>query len=204
MYLQLESYVENISIADIEANRSKILMRLVDYVQEKVNKNEEVRLNFICTHNSRRSHLSQIWAQTMAYYFGLSNIYCYSAGTEATAIFPMIVQTLLQSGFRVEKLVEKDNPIYAVKFSPNECPIIAFSKRIDAFFNPETEFCAIMTCDSAEEACPIIGGAEKRISILYEDPKQFDNSSQQVEKYKERSAQIATEMYFVFSQIKTP
>jgi arsenate reductase len=46
-----------------------------------------------------------------------------------------------------------------------------------------------------------IAGAEKRIPITYEDP--FDNTPQQAEKYQERSLQIATEMLYVFSQIKS-
>ena len=48
----------------------------------------------------------------------------------------------------------------------------------------------------------LINGAEKRIPITYEDPKAYDNTPQQLEKYKERSLQIATEMKYVFSNIK--
>ncbi|MFT7056154.1 MAG: arsenate reductase [Roseivirga sp.] len=52
----------------------------------------------------------------------------------------------------------------------------------------------------ADEACPIIAGAEVRISVTYEDPKVFDNAPQQAEIYAERSLQIAAEMYYVFSE----
>ena len=34
---------------------------------------EGVRVLFICTHNSRRSHNSQIWAQVAAYYYGFDS-----------------------------------------------------------------------------------------------------------------------------------
>ena len=60
-----------------------------------------------------------------------------------------------------------------------------------------------MTCDLQTEACPFVPGAEKRIPITFEDPKAFDNTPQQAEKYKERSLQIATELFFVFSQINS-
>ncbi len=202
MYSNLESYIQNISIENILESRKIILQMLIDYTREKVSNKEEIRLNFICTHNSRRSHLSQIWAQTMAYYFGVEKVNCYSAGTEVTAIFPMVIETLIQSGFYAEKIAQTNNPIWAIKYSSNETAIIAFSKTIHSHFNPQNEFCAIMTCDSANEACPVISGAELIIPILYKDPKKFDNTPQQAEKYEERSHEIATEMYYVFSQIQ--
>ena len=58
-----------------------------------------------------------------------------------------------------------------------------------------------MTCNNADEGCPMVFGAEARFPIKYDDPKEFDNSSQQTEKYAERSLQIASEMFYVFSQI---
>ena len=70
----------------ISPERKAILLPLINFIQEKVNKKQEIRLNFICTHNSRRSHLSQVWAQTAAAHFNVKNVFCYSGGTEATAI----------------------------------------------------------------------------------------------------------------------
>lgn len=48
----------------------------------------------ICTHNSRRSHLSQLWAQVASFHFGIDQVAVYSAGTQARAIYPMILETL--------------------------------------------------------------------------------------------------------------
>jgi arsenate reductase len=160
-------------------------------------------MNFICTHNSRRSHLSQVWAQTIAHYFAIKNVFCYSGGTEATALFPMAAKTLKTSGFQIKTISKNDNPVYSIKYSNNTHPIIGFSKKFDDDFNPKSEFVAIMTCDSANEACPIVSGAEKRIPITFEDPKAFDNTPQQEEKYAERSLQIATELFYVFTQINS-
>jgi arsenate reductase len=81
--------------ADLPAGRLQVLLPLMNYIRSKKNKHESIRLNFICTHNSRRSHLSQIWAQTMAYHWGIKDVFCYSGGTDATAMFPKIVETLL-------------------------------------------------------------------------------------------------------------
>lgn len=202
LFENLQNFVSLIDTRSISEERKQILNPLINFIQDKVDAKKDIRLNFICTHNSRRSHLSQIWAQTMAHYFEIDKVFCYSGGTEATALFPKIAETLKHQGFQIQKLSETDNPIYAIKFSENEPPIIGFSKKMDDEFNPKSKFCAIMTCDSANEACPFVPGAEQRIPITFEDPKAFDNTSQQTEKYKERSLQIATELFYVFSNIQ--
>ena len=189
---------KNISVSD---ERKALLQPLVDYIQNKVNLQEEIRLNFICTHNSRRSHLSQIWAQTMAFHFNIKNVFCYSGGTEATAMFPKVAETLTNQGFEIQKISDTENPVYAVKFDENQHPIICFSKTYFDEFNPKTNFSAIMTCNNADEGCPMVFGADSRFPIKYDDPKAFDGTELMNEKYAERSLQIASEMYYVFSQI---
>jgi len=202
MYPNLIKAIASFSSQSISDERKEVLLSLVDYIQEKVNAGESIRLNFICTHNSRRSHLSQIWAQAMAFHVGLKNISCYSGGTEATAIFTKVLETLTMQGFQVLKLSENDNPVVAVKFAANENPIICFSKTYDHPFNPSTQFGAVMTCNNADEGCPIVLGAEARFPIKYDDPKAYDGTPLQTEKYAERSLDIAREMWWVFSQVK--
>ena len=203
LFSEIEKIIKGLNPQTISDERKAILQPLIVFIQSKVAKDQEIRINFICTHNSRRSHLSQVWAQTMANYFKIKNVYCYSGGTEATALFPMVAQTLRNTGFEVHTISEGNNPIYSIKFADNAHPIIGFSKKLDDDFNPKSGFAAVMTCDSANEACPFVPGAETRIPITFEDPKAFDNTPQQVEKYNERSLQIATELFYVFSQIKS-
>lgn len=201
LYPEITSIASSFSPDNISEKRKELLEPLIDFVQAKAFAQEEIRLNLICTHNSRRSHLAQIWAQAAAEYYQIPKVYCYSGGTEATAMFPVVAETLKLSGFRIQGLSTGANPVYAVKYSENQHPVIAFSKTYDDEFNPEGGFAAIMTCSQADGGCPFISGAEKRIAITYEDPKAFDNSPQQTEKYNERSLQIAEEMFYVFSQI---
>lgn len=188
----------------VSEERKEILQPLVEYIQNKVDNHQEVRLNFICTHNSRRSHLAQIWAQTMAFQFGIKNVFCYSGGTEATAMFPKVAEILSNQGFQIQKVSEEQNPVYAIKFAANQHPIICFSKAYFDDFNPKNNFAAIMTCNNADEGCPMVFGAEARIPIKYDDPKAFDGTPEMNEKYLERSMQIASEMYFIFSKIIYP
>ncbi len=199
---QIENTIISLKNEVISTERKESLQPFIQFIQQKIEEGKNINLNFICTHNSRRSHLSQVWAQTVAHYFNIKNVYCYSGGTEATAMFPMAAKTLENAGFEITKLSEESNPVYSIKYAENVHSIIGFSKTFDHPFNPKGEFAAIMTCAHADENCPFIIGCEQRIPVRYEDPKAFDNTPQQVEKYQERSNQIATEMVYVFSQIK--
>ena len=202
LFPEIENVINILNFGSISEERKIILQPLVDFIQGKASNGQQIRLNLICTHNSRRSHLSQVWAQTAAAHYGIKNVFCYSGGTEATAMFPMAAKTLEKQGFQIKTIAEGNNPVYAIKYAENEQPIIGFSKTFDDDFNPKSEFAAILTCSSADQGCPFIAGAEVRIPITFEDPKAFDNTPQQAEKYEERSVQIATEMFYVFSLIK--
>ena len=202
MNTPIDYIVKQFTADAISEERKEVLMPLADYIQSKVAEKASIRLNFICTHNSRRSHLSQIWAQTMAYYFGIPQVFCYSGGTEATALFYKVADTLTEQGFEVQALSATNNPIYAVKYAANEGAIICFSKVYNDSFNPKTDFAAVLTCNAADENCPVVFGAEKRIPVKYDDPKAFDGTDLMDAKYQERSLEIAQEMWFVFSRIK--
>ena len=203
MFPKIKSTIDQVSFETISEERKQVLAPLIQFIQSKVNNELTIRLNFICTHNSRRSHLSQVWAQTAAAYHNIENVFCYSGGTEATALFPKVAETLVNTGFEVKIISEGDNPIYAIKYNTNDHPVIGFSKSYEDDFNPQSEFAAILTCSQADGGCPFIAGAEKRIPITFDYPKAFDNTPLQTEKYQERSIQIATEFLYVFSQIKS-
>lgn len=198
----LEESIKRLDPSVISNERKEVLQNLIDFIQQKKDNREAISLNFICTHNSRRSHFSQVWAQALAGFFNISIVNAYSGGTEATALYPMVVKTLENFGFQIEKLSETKNSVYSIKYGPNLLPITAFSKAYHHPFNPQSEFAAIMTCSDADENCPLVMGAEKRIRITYEDPKAFDGTALQAEKYNERSLQIATELFYVFSKIR--
>ncbi len=201
LFQPIQKLISSLDCSTISSERKEVLQPLIEFLKKKKQEQSLVNLQFICTHNSRRSHLSQIWTQTIADYFNFPNIHCYSGGTEETALFSQIVETLKTNGFQITAISQGENPIYSIKYSENSVPIIGFSKTVHHSFNPSSDFVAIMTCSQADKECPIIKGAVTRIPIPFEDPKLFDNTPQQAEKYLERSMQIATEMYYVFSEI---
>jgi len=203
MYSELiNTTIQQLQYQSISEERKITLQPLIDFLQQKTDEGKDINLNFICTHNSRRSHLSQIWAQAGAAYFNIPNVYSYSGGTEETALFPKVAETLVNQGFNIFKIADGNNPVYAIKYNDDSLPVIGFSKRYDSAFNPASGFAAIMTCSQADGGCPFIAGAEKRIPITFEDPKISDNTPQQSQVYAERSLQIASEMFYVFSKIK--
>ena len=197
---EIKATILSLDTTSIPEKRKAVLDLLINYLKDKISQNQPIALNFICTHNSRRSHLSQVWAQTLAYHVGIKNINCYSGGTEATAMFPMAVETLKNMGFKINILSETKNPVYSIKYANNAHPVIGFSKTFADTFNPKSNFAAIMTCSSADKGCPIVVGSDGRFPITYEDPKAFDNTSQQAEKYRERCIQIATELFYVMQK----
>ena len=182
--------------------RKAILQELTDFISERAKAKQVTNLNFICTHNSRRSHISQIWAQAAAQYYGIDNVECYSGGTEATAFNPRAVKAMQDNGFDIQVFKEGTNPIYKVKFSSDAPPLTVFYKNYDDEFNPKKDFAAIMTCSHADENCPLVLGAMKRIALTYNDPKDFDGTPQEAEKYSERVHEIGREILYAFSQIK--
>jgi hypothetical protein len=203
LYAALETYVEDRigEFAEIDEERRALLKSISAFVAERADAGEPVKLTFICTHNSRRSHMSQIWARTAAEVYGFDGVETFSGGTEATAFNPRAVAALQRAGFVIEPFTDGKNPIYEVRFDETMQPMQAFSKIYDEEPNPTEGFAAVMTCSSADAACPIVFGAAERIAIPFEDPKAFDGTEREAAAYDERCAQIAREMLYVFSQV---
>lgn len=204
LYYKLAEKINTLknSFNSIPEERKKLLNEFSEYITNKLRDGKEVNLVFICTHNSRRSHISQIWAQTAAEYYGIPKIKCNSGGTEATAFNPRAVKSLQKAGFEIEKKDNSDNPVYLVYYSDEGEPIECFSKVYSDEYNPQKDFAAIMTCSDADANCPVVFGAEARFPIHYEDPKEFDGTELEEEKYDERVEQIGREMLFLFEVVK--
>ncbi len=202
MYTELKEYItQRIQEFDsIPAERKKTLREVADFVAGELNNHGTVKLNFICTHNSRRSHLAQIWTQTAAAYYEIEGVETFSGGTEATAFNPKAVAAIERAGFHVEN-PGGDNPRYNVLFADDAAPMTCFSKTFDDSANPDQQFAAIMTCSDADENCPFVPGASYRNPVTYRDPKESDGTDREEETYDERCRQIAAEMLYMMNQV---
>lgn len=198
----LDEYISSLKndVDQISKERKEKLRELSDSIWMKLRNGNPAKLTFICTHNSRRSQLCQIWAATLAEHFGLEDIETYSGGTEVTAFNPRAVKAIKGAGFTVEKSDEK-NPRYKVRYDEQHESLVCYSKTFDDEANPSQGFVAVLTCSDADRNCPVVPGTEVRITISYEDPKQADGTPQEAQVYDERCRQIAAEMYYLMSKV---
>ncbi|APD06128.1 arsenate reductase (glutaredoxin) [Flavobacteriaceae bacterium UJ101] len=195
----IESFNENFD--SISKDRKEKLNTLTQYIQEKLDQNQLPKLIVICTHNSRRSHLGQLWLAAGADYYGLQ-IETYSGGTEATAFHPNAIKAMQNLGFEIlTENKENSNPTYQIKWKEDQLPYHAFSKRFEDTPNPTEKFSAIMVCSEADEGCPFVPGTDFRIALPFDDPKAFDNTELESDKYIERARQIGTEMMYVLYNV---
>jgi arsenate reductase len=202
VYPALERYIQTAwsDRGEIPEERQRLLDEVAAFVSTKRRSGEIAELTFICTHNSRRSQMGQVWAATAAAHHGIDRLRAYSGGTEVTVFNPRAVATMRRAGFAIES-PGGANPHHLVKFAEGGPAMECFSKTYDDPTNPGEGFAAIMTCSEAEEACPVVFGAALRVPLRYEDPKVADGTSEEAAVYDERCLQIATEMLYLFSRV---
>lgn len=200
MYKSIKNKIHGLASIESSPERLILLNQLVEYLQAKIDKDEVAQLNFICTHNSRRSQMAQIWTNLLADFYSIE-LKTFSGGTVVTAFHPNAVAVFEKMGLKIKK-ENTNNPHYFLSYSETQKPIEAFSKLYDDDFNPSSNFAAVMTCASADANCPFIPSAEKRIALTYEDPKQFDDSEIAAEAYEACGLRIAQEMNYVFKKLK--
>jgi len=186
---------------EIPKERRHPLQELAAFIRNKVKLNQPARMTFICTHNSRRSQLCQIWAATAAAYYGVPHVEAFSGGTEVTAFNVRAVAALRRAGFAIDDPKTTQNPRYRVSWHVDGPELECFSKVYHDASNRKSDFCAVMTCSQADKLCPNVEGASKRISLPYDDPKAFDGTPQETGQYDERCRQIAREILFTFSEV---
>lgn len=200
----LQEFVQGVvvSFEEIPVARRELLQGMIDYLSGALSERGEVKLNFICTHNSRRSHLAQVWAQVAAHYFDLQGVKTYSGGTEATECNIRTVRSFRRAGFAIVASTEGENPVYLIQFSEEVPAMSAFSKVYSEGGNPQEGYAAMMCCSDVSEKCPLVFGAEERIPLHYEDPKAADGTAEEAARYDERSFEIAQEMFYAMSVVR--
>lgn len=185
----------------ISEARKGMLSKATEYVVASIAERGAAPLIFICTHNSRRSHFAQVWAQVAAHYYGWTEVQCYSGGTAATAVYHGTLKAFASAGLELTQLKSEPNPIFAARYALEARPLILFSKKYDHLYNPQHSFGAVMTCGEADEACPFIPNALIRLPITYVDPKYADGTPEEQIAYDQTCAEIAREMFFIMSKV---
>lgn len=200
----LRPYVNEVAaeLDTISRERKAVLAEIAATVAAQLERGVDAKLTFICTHNSRRSHMSQIWLQTAAVYYGLDRVHAYSGGTQATACNCRTVTAMRRAGFAITDATTGDNPIYLVQYADNRPPVRAYSKLYNTDGNPKRDFIALMTCSVADKSCPVVQGAIARYPIHYVDPRLCDDTPTETAAYNERCREIAREMFYIMSEVR--
>ncbi len=203
---KLQQYSEEVSkeLDLIDEARIPVLDSIAIYILKAKKDYDKTKLLFVCTHNSRRSHISQLWIETAAYFYGVDNVYSFSGGIETTAVNERAVDALKRAGFIIDvSRKNSENPYYiASQKLPDFPSYILYSKRYDDKQNPRSNFAAIMVCSDADESCPIVPGADVRFSVPYKDPRYSDNTPSETQVYDETVRLIAHEMFYIMKQVK--
>lgn len=207
---ELNKYCQDLpnEFDQIPEERKESLKELGEFISEKRTKAQPAKLTVICTHNSRRSHIGQLWLETATAWYGLKDVHAYSGGTEATAFNQNAIDALKRAGFKFTTTLEskhKKNQVHEVAFAAgnnSENHLLMFSKKYDYTSNPKAGFAAIMVCSDADQKCPIVPGAEARIAIPFNDPRHSDGTSAMEKEYDKTVRLIAREMFFAMNHAK--
>ncbi len=187
----------------LSPERQAALGDLAAWIHDKQAAGEPAHLTFVCTHNSRRSHMAQLWAQAAAHHHGLDQVQAWSGGTEATAFNPRAVTALTGHGMDIAptgEVLGEENTVYQTRLGEGLPALRSFSKTFADPFNPQQGFAAVMVCSSADAACPYVEGAETRISVPYLDPKTSDGTPEEAATYAAKSLEIGVEMAWLMAQ----
>ena len=199
LFPKLYSYCNNLSseFVQIPEERKAELKDIADFIVKQRKDHKPANLLFVCTSNSRRSHMAQVWAQIASFYYNIDSVYTFSGGTEQTRVNINAIDALNRTGIEIYSNSQGDNPLRYIRVGNKINPWVIFSKKYTDSTNPKNNFAAIMVCTEADKSCPFVEGAEARVGLPYQDPKEFDNSPLKEIKYDERCRQIAREMFYI-------
>ncbi len=199
----VEEYLRSVEGMYLSSERQVLLAPLRDYLVACLRRRQAApKLVFICTHNSRRSHFAQVWAQVAAHRLGVGPVECFSGGTEVTACNLRTLAALQRAGLPHVAITKGENPIYLVRYAEGVGPIVAFSKHYADPPNPTEDFAAVMTCAQADANCPFIPGLSYRFALTYEDPKAADSTPEEQAAYDACCRQVASEMLHLFQGVR--
>jgi arsenate reductase (thioredoxin) len=105
---------------------------------------QKLRVLFLCTGNSCRSQMAEGWARHMH----PDAIEACSAGTAPTTLNPRAVQVMAEAGVDIGSQT---------------------SKHVDDLAGREFDY-LITVCGHADEQCPVLAGAQRRLHVGFDDP----------------------------------
>ena len=205
LYPLLFIYTKNLypEYLSIPEERRRTLEEIANYIFGTLQIDKKATIIFIGTNNATRSIMAEAWGQAAAYYYNVKNLEIFSGGTQETHVSPSAIKALEKAGFIIYRVTKEENSRYEVKFTYNIAPLLVYSKLYNGKDMPHNSFGAIFVCPNADLNVPFLKGMNFRTSLHYFDPSAYDNTTEELDKYIERSHQIAVEMFYLFYCIKT-
>lgn len=203
MFPEIELMISKLvlNFNSISSARKLQLDELACHLKLALSSSNKLNLLFVCTHNSRRSHMGQLWGRLAANYYKVENANSFSAGTEVTELNSNVIDMLQNNGFMVSTIQNVLNSAYVIEFGVNQS-LTCFSKLIDHEANPRRDFFALMMCTEAEANCPFVAGAIHRFGLPFDDPKAYDNTLKVSDAYLSTFEEIGVQILYLFNQIK--
>lgn len=190
LYPEIIEFLNGITANSIDSERREKWNALAQRLRKKDNQGA---INFICTHNARRSVISQSLASALAHHHGLTGIKAWSGGAEETFVHPNSIKLLLRIGYRLKEQTTGENPRYTLSYAEGAPDLLLFSKKFDDPSSP-APYHAILVCSKGDAACPFIPNVASRTLIPFEDPGAFDNTPKADEAYYEAATLIGDEL----------
>jgi arsenate reductase (thioredoxin) len=135
------------------------------------------RILFLCTHNSCRSQM----AEGLANHFLGDRFQAFSAGTEATQVYPLAIKVLAELGIDISG---------------------QRSKTLDEFSADSFEY-VVTLCDDANDKCPLFFGGGRRIHQGFEDPSRLNGSEDELlPEFRRMRDEIRTWVIHYFGKLR--
>jgi len=186
----LDKYIDNLDNVILEDYQEKRVKKISQELKSSINTYKKIV--FICTHNSRRSQLCEVWGSILSKRFNL-DLFFYSAGTKKTEVYTEVIKSLQRAGLEIDMEGK-------IKLMHNQIEL--HSKTLDEI--KEDEFIAMMTCSDAEKNCPVDQRSKKNIILFYDDPKKYDRTIHESNEYDKTCRLIASELNAIFKTLVNP
>jgi hypothetical protein len=173
LFPKLSTYCDKLSeeFIQIPEERKAELKDIANFIVEQRKEHKPANLLFVCTSNSRRSHMAQVWSQIASYYYSIDSVFTFSGGTEQTRVNINAIDALNRTGIEIYSNNQGDNPLRYIRIGIKINPWVIFSKKYTDATNPKNNFAAVMVCSEADKACPFVGGPNQELAYLIKTQK---------------------------------
>ena len=180
--------------ARVDPTRRPALRSCAAAIARQLDARGEVSVVAVCTHNSRRSQLAEVWLAVASAAAGLGGVSVCSGGSDPVAVAPGAIAVLRERGFRVEADTADANPRLRVRGHGIERELYAKPLGEAVAGVPLRGGVALMVCAAADAACPPVPQVGYRARLPFADPRHADGTPGEAAAYRAASDRIEAEM----------